>query len=90
MTGKIELEYEGELKGGDAVARELIRMAVGKIYDKYFEGVNVNHIIKWFDLGGTLKLDESVNAAQAAQQLGGIQGLMEKTRALGLTENEPD
>jgi magnesium chelatase subunit I len=25
ITGKIELEYEGELKGGDAVARELIR-----------------------------------------------------------------
>jgi magnesium chelatase subunit I len=32
MTGKLELEYEGELKGGDAVARELIRLAVGKVY----------------------------------------------------------
>ena len=30
ITGKLELEYEGELKGGDAVARELIRLAVGK------------------------------------------------------------
>src|SRR5207302_3013187 len=35
ITGKLELEYEGELKGGDAVARELIRTAVGKTYDKY-------------------------------------------------------
>ena len=59
MTGKIELEYEGELKGGDAVARELIRLAVGKIYNKYFEGVNIANIIQWFDLGGTLKLDEA-------------------------------
>ena len=25
ITGKLELEYEGELKGGDTVARELIR-----------------------------------------------------------------
>ena len=25
ITGKLELEYEGELKGGDAVAREVIR-----------------------------------------------------------------
>jgi magnesium chelatase subunit I len=32
ITGKMELEYEGELKGGDAVARELIRVAVGKVY----------------------------------------------------------
>jgi magnesium chelatase subunit I len=27
ITGKLELEYEGELKGGDSVARELIRAA---------------------------------------------------------------
>jgi magnesium chelatase subunit I len=90
MTGKLELEYEGELKGGDTVARELIRVAVGKIYNKYFEGVNVANIIQWFDLGGTLKLDESVSAEQMTRQLGGIQGLMEKTRALGLGVSEPD
>jgi magnesium chelatase subunit I len=44
ITGKLELEYEGELKGGDAVARELIRASVGKIYDKYLEGANVAQI----------------------------------------------
>ena len=38
ITGKMELEYEGELKGGEAVARELIRQAVGKVYTKYFDG----------------------------------------------------
>src|SRR6195256_164703 len=32
ITGKLELEYEGELKGGDVVARELIRLAVGKVF----------------------------------------------------------
>src|SRR5216683_2873672 len=58
ITGKLELEYEGELKGGDAVARELIRASVGKIYDKYFDGANVSQIVQWFDLGGSLKLDE--------------------------------
>ena len=30
ITGKLELEYEGELKGGEAVARELVRGAVGR------------------------------------------------------------
>src|SRR5690348_10633238 len=44
ITGKLELEYEGELKGGDAVAREIIRTAVGKVYDRYFEGSNVSQI----------------------------------------------
>ena len=86
ITGKLELEYEGELKGGDTVARELIRTAVGKIYNEYFEGVNFSQVIQWFDLGGSLKLDESVDAATMVQQLDAIQGLMEKTKALGLTD----
>src|SRR5579872_2373667 len=90
ITGKIELEYEGELKGGDAVARELIRTAVGKVYNKYYEGVNVSNIVQWFDLGGALKLDESEDSASMLRQLGGIQGLLEKVRALGLGSNEPD
>ena len=47
-------------------------------------------IVQWFDLGGSLKLDESVDSAAMVRQLAGIQGLMEKTRALGLASNEPD
>jgi magnesium chelatase subunit I len=90
ITGKIELEYEGELKGGDNVARDLIRTAVGKVYTSYFDGVNVSPIVQWFELGGTLKLDETVDAATMVGQLQGIQGLLEKTAALGLGVSEPD
>src|ERR1035438_3478376 len=42
VTGKLELEYEGELKGGDAVARDIVRAAVGKVYNVYFEGVGMS------------------------------------------------
>ncbi|MGC4055212.1 MAG: hypothetical protein QM757_40770 [Paludibaculum sp.] len=34
ITGKLELEYEGELKGGDAVARELIRRPSAKVFNE--------------------------------------------------------
>jgi magnesium chelatase subunit I len=90
ITGKIELEYEGELKGGDHVARDLIRTAVGKVYTSYFDGVNVSGIVQWFELGGTLKVDEGVDSHRVVQQLQGIQGLLEKTGALGLKASEPD
>ena len=90
ITGKMELEYEGELKGGDAIARELIRAAVGKVYTNAFEGVNVSQIVQWFELGGSLKLDDSVDSANVVKQLAKIQGLMEKTGALGLGASEPD
>jgi magnesium chelatase subunit I len=90
ITGKIELEYEGELKGGEAVARDLVRLAVGKTFDKYFEGVNMQSVVQWFDLGGTLRMGADVDSPALLRQLMSIQGLMEKTRALGLTANEPD
>ena len=90
ITGKIELEYEGELKGGDNVARELIRTAVGKVYTSYFDGVNVSPIVQWFELGGALKLDETVDSHTMVTQLQKIQGLLDKTAALGLGTSEPD
>src|SRR5438067_589592 len=40
ITGKLELEYEGEMRGADNVARELIRAAVAKTFDRYFKDAN--------------------------------------------------
>ena len=90
ITGKLELEYEGELKGGDAVAREIIRQAVGRVHSTYYDGVNLNSIVQFFDLGGALRVDDSSSSADMIEQLGKIQGLLEKVRALGLGVSEPD
>ena len=35
ITGKFELEYEGELRGAEQVARDLIRAAVGDVFAGY-------------------------------------------------------
>src|SRR5712692_1580844 len=78
ITGKLELEYEGEMRGGDTVARELIRVAIAKTYDRYFSGANMQQIIQWFDLGGEIQLAEGAGAAEVLQSLRNIQGLMEK------------
>jgi magnesium chelatase subunit I len=90
ITGKLELEYEGELKGGDTIARELIRTAVGKVFNTYFEDVNMSSVVQWFDLGGAVRLDEAVRSNDMVRQLAGIQGLLEKTGKLGLGSNESD
>src|SRR5438309_3626641 len=88
ITGKLELEYEGELKGGDAVARELIRLAVGKVFTNYFEGEPMTQIVQFFDLGGSLRLDESSPSQGMIAELANIQALLEKTRKLGLGAGE--
>src|ERR1700680_1422171 len=78
ITGKLELEYEGEMKGADYVSRELIRTAVAKAFDQYFAGANMQQVIQWFDLGGEIQIAESAGAADLLQTLRGIQGLMDK------------
>lgn len=90
ITGKLELEYEGELKGGDTVARELIRQAVGKVYDQYLQGENTRQVVQWFELGGSIRLGENVPAGSLIGTLDSIQGLMELAGKLGLSANEPD
>ncbi len=89
ITGKLELEYEGELKGGDAVARELIRNAVGRVFTSLFENENLSQVVQWFDLGGSLKLDENADSAAMMSQLASIQGLTEKLGAFRLTPKDP-
>src|SRR5216683_1080198 len=78
ITGKLELEYEGEMKGADYVGRELIRAAIAKTYDEYFTGANVQQIVQWFDLGGEIQLSDNAAAQDVLEGLRQIQGLMEK------------
>ena len=84
LTGKFELEYEGELKGADSVAREIIRAATARVFKKYFDGVPLHPIVQWFELGGNLKYAEGAPAEEIFGQFKKIQGLLEKTQPLGV------
>jgi len=90
ITGKLELEYEGELKGAETIARELIRTAVGKIFSKYFGEVNFQQVIQWFEVGGELKIPELAATNQRFRQLCQIQGLTEHTSKLGVTNRKDE
>jgi magnesium chelatase subunit I len=84
ITGKLELEYEGEIKGADHVSRELIRTAIAKTYDGHFKGVDMQQVVQWFDLGGEIQLADTASAGEALQSLRSIQGLMEKLSKLNV------
>ncbi len=82
ITGKFELEYEGELRGADNVARELIRAAVGEIFQHYSEGEDYQRITDWFELGGSLRVPAEASAKECLDQFRGIQGLLERADAI--------
>jgi len=84
ITGKLELEYEGEMKGADHVSRELIRTSIAKAYDTYLQGTNMQQIVQWFDLGGEIQLSDNAGAKEVLDGLRQIQGLMEKILKLNV------
>jgi magnesium chelatase subunit I len=88
ITGKLELEYEGEMRGADVVVRELIRTAIAKTFDKYFGANNTQQIEQWFNLGGTVKIDDDQPSAAILQELKEIQGLFEKLSPLSVKASD--
>jgi magnesium chelatase subunit I len=89
ITGKFELEYEGELKGAEVVARDLIKSAIGNVFISMFDGVNTKKVIEWFDLGGSLPLSDSSAADAVIQQTKGVQGLRDLAEKTGLAPGAP-
>ena len=87
VTGKLELEYEGELKGGDAVARDLVRLSVGRVFSKHVNGVNLTPVVQWFESGGSVKLDELVDSATIVQRLRPVRTLLNSVAALGIAQD---
>ena len=84
ITGKIELEYEGEMRGADTVIREIIRASVASIFDQYFAATNTQQIEQWFNLGGTVQLNDVQAAVDSQKELQQIQGLFEKLSPLNI------
>jgi magnesium chelatase subunit I len=84
ITGKFELEYEGELRGADNVARDVIRAAVGNVFSGYYAGADLRQVTEWFDLGGSLQVDDTLPAADLLQRAEQVQGLRDLAAQAGV------
>jgi len=89
ITGKFELEYEGELRGAEQVARDLIRAAVGSVFTGMFDGTDTRTVVEWFDLGGSLVLGDQSSSDDVVSQTRGVQGLRELAEHAGLAPGAP-
>jgi magnesium chelatase subunit I len=90
ITGKFELEYEGELRGAEQVARDLIRAAVGVVFTSQFAGVDAQRIVEWFEMGGSLPLGDDLPAGDLVERTSGVQGLRELAARAGAAPDAPD
>ncbi|HSL55985.1 MAG TPA: hypothetical protein VK868_16385 [Pyrinomonadaceae bacterium] len=77
MTGKMELEYEGEQLGANRIARDLIKRAAGEIFEGYFVGIDFARTVQWFDEGNKLLLADTASASECVTLVEAVPELLE-------------
>jgi magnesium chelatase subunit I len=84
ITGKIELEYEGELVGSHAIAHELIRRAADATFTGRAGGVNTDDMVMWFDVGNAMQVADDVSAQGMLQGFDRIPSLLDLVYGVAL------
>jgi magnesium chelatase subunit I len=79
MTGKMELEYEGEQIGALRLARDLIKRACGVIFEGFYLGIDFTPAIRWFDEGNKLLLSDTASTKECVLLLESVPDLIEST-----------
>ena len=77
MTGKMELEYEGEQVGASRIAKDLIKRAAGEIFEGYFVGMDFAQTIQWFEQGNNLRLADTASATECKALLEAVPELLD-------------
>lgn len=77
MTGKMELEYEGEQIGASRIAKDLIKRAAGEVFEGYFVGIDFAPTVQWFDQGNNLRLADTAAADECRTLLEAVPELIE-------------
>jgi magnesium chelatase subunit I len=88
ITGKLELEYEGEMQGAEAIAKELVRRAAGRTMDERMGDVSLDSVVGWFDGGGALKVRGDERSETYLKGFSVVPGLVDAAVAGGLAARD--
>ncbi|NLG61834.1 MAG: magnesium chelatase [Candidatus Cloacimonetes bacterium] len=89
ITGKMELEYEGELVGAERIARELISRAAAEILDERGGQMvenDLEEIVDYFERGGVLQLGDTAGASATLEGFRTVPGLVDAAEKLALVQ----
>ncbi len=81
ITGKIELEYEGELAGAETLARQLVARAFA---EEWGERGGLEELLSYFDSGASVSLPEAT--APALERLAQVPPLRELASRYGAAD----
>ncbi|HEX9693241.1 MAG TPA: magnesium chelatase [Gemmatimonadales bacterium] len=88
VTGKIELEYEGELYGAERVALDLVHRAIGETFEAHVAGIDCDEAVLWFDEGAALKVPLHERADACLKAFSAVPGLLDIVDKAGLARGK--
>ncbi len=77
MTGKMELEYEGEQIGATRLAKDLIKRASGVVFEGFFLGIDFERTVQWFEQGNKILLSDTASADECVLLLESVPDLID-------------
>ena len=88
ITGKLELEYEGELQGAERIAHDLIANACAETFDQHFQEEDATPIVEHFDSGGMLRISELSRGSALVEGFSKVAGLVPLVEASGIAAED--
>ncbi len=82
VTGKIELEYEGELKGAEQVARDIVRRAIGQVFMRRGADLVVDEVVDYFEADNNLRVPDDAGATELVETARKVPGLVEAAASI--------
>ena len=90
VTGKLELEYEGELKGGEAVAQDIVRRAIAQVFSRRAMNVDTADVVTFFEEEHSLKVPDTLTTEQLPDVFATVPGLLAAARTLSEGDSAAD
>jgi magnesium chelatase subunit I len=88
ITGKLELEYEGELQGAERIAFDLIAEACEATFEEHFQEEDAMPVVEYFELGGMLRISEMSRGGVLVEGFSNVTGLLPLVEASGIVAED--
>ncbi len=76
VTGKLELDYEGEVRGAEAVAAEIMQAAIARVLQAHLSDKLTADTVAWFDAENVFRLPAEMKTSELLHELAQVPGLL--------------
>lgn len=90
VTGKLELDFDGEARGAEQVARDVISRATGRTLQARLPGQLSAPVTEWFEAGNIFRIPAGTRTTDLAGMFAAVPGLLRAARHVAGTDRQDE